>query len=272
MIINSFKDLLKFISVIILIFIFFVSFVYLKDLIGRKKPYISECEKFEEDLKRTCYIDYAASTKDVSICNAFEEQTFVDECYSRVGIATENTALCEKIQDKLSKKDEISFYDKCYMSIAIFTLNENLCEKILNIDKRSVCYVQISEFKKNPSICDKILNLKTYYQDICYRIAVEEGYAGEETCKKIIGENERNYCYIKLYKKTKDVLLCEKLTYASDKDIENSYKNMCYKDIAVEKKDKRICDKIVYSSYNPRITREDCIKYIDFLNKIEKII
>jgi hypothetical protein len=58
----------------------------------------------ESDKQDECFVWFAENKKSEKICEKIGNVTYKDDCYQKVGIATQGTLLCAKIQIQ-SKKD-----------------------------------------------------------------------------------------------------------------------------------------------------------------------
>jgi len=68
------------------------------------------CEGKETKFKDLCYVNAASKLADLSLCDRVEKQSSKELCMGRVGVATDNPKLCDRISDP-------SVRSQCHLAI-----------------------------------------------------------------------------------------------------------------------------------------------------------
>ncbi len=81
---------------------------------------------------------------DGTLCENVSDAKKKNICYNHAGIATNDTALCDKIIiSQIFQSSDISLKDSCYSEIAKATKNKKICNKVLREDQKAFCISQI---------------------------------------------------------------------------------------------------------------------------------
>jgi len=103
---------------------------------------IPDCKKLPVEYQMGCFIDLAAKTGNISICESeISEKELIytsdwkGSCYTNVAIRTGDYSLCE-----LVKTNELNSPDDCYMNIMFETKDKNICRKIKDNSTRDYCF------------------------------------------------------------------------------------------------------------------------------------
>lgn len=209
-------------------------------------------------LKNFCYVGVAIGKNDSKVCDELEHP---DYCYFRVGDATKDPRICEKIADELQRGScyastadvhrNISICKNitnsitvsgqmCYSGVANVTKNSSICDMIDKVDMREECYLSIGVANADLSECDKI---KGYYLTSCYvQVYVALAYKKGDLslCALLLDkwdyEDYVESCYEGAARKLKNVSLCDRAKI--------SFKDSCYLGVAEETLNPSICDEI----------------------------
>ncbi len=88
--------------------------------------------------------------KALEYCKEIEQIKFRYECFTNIGVSSEDEDICLEIEDDPSKND-------CYKEIAKEIQNSDVCSKITKDSKRDQCYTDFVT-KGDYTVCDKLIN------------------------------------------------------------------------------------------------------------------
>jgi len=210
---------------------------------------VSICDKITpftvsgEDQK--CYEDIAIIKQDLSLCSKKTDSKYIiDLCLHKVATQSNNSNICDNIENKLTKND-------CYNDIAENSKNIDLCQKILENTSFNFCINNLAVKNKDPNLCERSKSYNTSYigRDYCYEHVSYE-INDINLCEKIIDDNVKYSCYRMIQDRYTSPESCEKIKKLERRDD-------CYLGIAVVKNKKLICNNI----FDARI-KERCLNAI----------
>jgi hypothetical protein len=118
---------------------------------------IINTEKHFTNVKDLCYIDFAETNKNASICNDVGMEKSL--CYAKVALAVNNLSLCENVNQSNTR-------DACYSEVGIEVGSASACGKITEEQLlRDWCYLQVAMKNNDSSLCNQIQ--ESYYVDWC---------------------------------------------------------------------------------------------------------
>jgi len=175
------------------------------------------------------FLDYreeAVEKQDPTICEKIKAEGTRDHCYKDVGVLKEDLLICDKIQSRVIR-------DLCYEDVAEKKQDPNICESIEDRGSRGSCYHRVAVAKQDPALCEKMGFIQSYIEE-CYRNIAKET-KNLNLCEKITFQNIKSLCYTDIAVVTKDPSICER--YEVDK-------TLCYRQVAEATNDPELCEKV----------------------------
>ncbi|MBD3387450.1 MAG: hypothetical protein GF414_00755 [Candidatus Altiarchaeales archaeon] len=174
-----------------------------------------------------CFSTLAIDSDNSILCDKVQDLTVADDCFLTIGINLKNSRLCDKIRDSIKA-------DECYRTISIYLKNPILCDKIQDLTVADDCYVELAPLLKHPVYCDRIQNNELV--DDCYG---KVGFLTENIslCEKIADRTERTRCVGRVGISSKNSSICDMVT-------DNWMLDECYKDVGISSMNSSICGKI----------------------------
>ena len=101
----------------------------------------------------------------------------------------------------------------CFVSLAIYNDDVKICDNTKHEGVKYQCYAMFAERTKNWNICKSIPNETNEHKDlrsVCIS-DVAEVVMNSTLCDNIETPGIKDSCYLKVFKKTKDPNICEKI-------------------------------------------------------------
>jgi hypothetical protein len=182
----------------------------------------------DQDRIDNCYSKIAVNQEDTAICDQIENKDYSGPCYGDIAIATEDEELCAKAGHEA---------DDCYGKIAIAKNDEDICKQITSDGyTKSNCFEKIAIEKVDQFICEQLEHEDD--QDKClsnYAIAVGDTWI----CKKLKTEKEKNVCLMGVAQTEEDANICDEIT-----DKTGNYYHKCVAEVAEKTGDHSVCEKL----------------------------
>jgi len=195
-----------------------------------------------------CYLNYAVTKEDSSICEYMSTDAMKCYCVSLITdngcatcpsesardlcytLLTENTDkdYCQKIVTPRYQRD-------CFTFMAVREHNSNLCKQIDDSYLRDECYREYAKETGDVAACEE--QFVESWIDACYRDAA---YANNkpQLCNGIDNFRNQKVCYSVVFESDRYELDdCYEISYPE-------WKNRCIKFLAINKNDESICDYI----------------------------
>ena len=95
--------------------------------------------KADQEAKDICYLHFAGSATDLSICEKIQSREAKDWCYSKIAYNKKEPSICdEEIQSSEVK-------DVCYYNLATVMIDFALCEKIQDERDKELCKEKVEQ-------------------------------------------------------------------------------------------------------------------------------
>ncbi len=176
------------------------------------------CEEFDdEDYMYECYYEAAKETLDVSYCDKIQGESYYYDrpsCYGQMAASNSDLTICGKLADKEDRNG-------CYSYYADYIEDLSVCYRIEAGSSRDNCLYQFTNWWFSPGswdFCDDFND--TDYKDECYYEAASDTY-DLSYCDKISDEAyyyDRSYCYYNIAWYSDDPSICDRLTTTEEKD------------------------------------------------------
>lgn len=99
----------------------------------------NEADQEAKEAKDICYLYFAESATDLSICEKIYSQFGKDFCYSKISYNKREPSIC----DKKIQSSEIK--DTCYYNLASGMIDFSLCEKIQDERNKEMCKERVEQ-------------------------------------------------------------------------------------------------------------------------------
>ena len=181
----------------------------------------------DENESDTCLRDVGVALDNSLLCERIGNQREADRCYMDIGVEIKSAILCGKIHGQTEA-------DLCYRDVGIARRSYLMCDKVTGREDADICYSAVGIALVNVTLCDLVQTQEP--ADRCYE-RVGHFTGNQSLCDRIVSSGYADKCYSRVGVKLGDASLCGMVRRQSAVDD-------CYGDIAVASKDPLLCDKI----------------------------
>lgn len=216
----------------------------------------------DKELDRVlCQIELSGNYE---LCENFEDPPRRAKCYEWITQDTTNYKVCENFKEEHNQ----AF---CYENFASNLGLVEVCENLETSYSQESCLVDIVRTYPDPFICG-LIKENDSLRDSCYQIiALDQGDVS--FCEKIVGVDDKKWCFVKLAGQLKEPSLCERIEKMAPLDPEyiKKSKDDCYE--VLGKKDPQYCGYILnenrkfmcyrhyYKENKQRFARQNCEEF-----------